>query len=400
MRNLLKAIMNLLVGVILGLIFVEVVLRVNTELLLRGMALPAPIEPPVTRMEYDVRYSDGDSFLWRPDLVRPLKPGEDRLESHAEFQTDEFGFRNDPPLPAKVDVVVLGRSYSLGAQYTDPWPKLLSKQTGLQVLNLSEPGSGLAVKEEYLQRFGMPRRPGWVLLDVDPMQDIIGSGKPETLMLKRIFQPFVQSVWRQFNDSQDVGAGSNPIFPVIVDLPGRKVNLTCCLHYMSFFSLDYAALQASLDWRMFNDRLAQMVEYTHTQAACMAVVYLPEKANIYFPLALYPEQLAPIVRSDFKPFRLTEDGRLMPDDASGELTVDQVRMNIFAGRDLIADFARQHGLLMIDPTEALTQAILNGNDPYMRYDSHFNSLGHEIIAEVIARALQSADCSVQLISAP
>ncbi|HMD88240.1 MAG TPA: hypothetical protein VKF38_03670 [Anaerolineaceae bacterium] len=126
--NLLAALFNLTVGVLLGLLLLEAVLRSNSQLLLRGMALPAPIDPPLSNHVYDVYYSDADEIFWRPDLFRPIPANQNKLEVHVNYQTDEFGFRNAPPIPNKVDAVVLGRSISLGDQQPAPWPELLANQ--------------------------------------------------------------------------------------------------------------------------------------------------------------------------------------------------------------------------------------------------------------------------------
>jgi len=49
-------------GLILGFLLLEVVLRLNTSFLLKGIAPPAAMDAAVLTLDYDVRYSDGDAF--------------------------------------------------------------------------------------------------------------------------------------------------------------------------------------------------------------------------------------------------------------------------------------------------------------------------------------------------
>jgi hypothetical protein len=114
-KLLLKAVLILFSGILLALSGLEIELRLNPALLFRGMGVPVALNPPIMSQVYDVHYSDGDIIYWQANLVRPIPDTEDRLEAHVTFQSDEFGFRNQPPLPEKVDIVVLGRSFTLGA---------------------------------------------------------------------------------------------------------------------------------------------------------------------------------------------------------------------------------------------------------------------------------------------
>src|SRR5262245_50752762 len=124
--KLFQAGLNLALGVSLGLAGLELTFRTNPQLLVRGIAAPAPLDGPLTVRDYEVHYSDADEIFWRPDLIRPIPSGEDGLEAQVHFATDELGFRNAAPLPAQVEAVVLGRSISLGAQTAHPWPERLA----------------------------------------------------------------------------------------------------------------------------------------------------------------------------------------------------------------------------------------------------------------------------------
>src|SRR4051794_25008938 len=144
------AVLNVVIGLGLGLLMLELTLRLNPSLTPKGIGPVAPLDPPLTTTSYDVRYSDGDSLSWSPELVRPISPQQDRTEVHVDFETDEFGFPNHGPIPETVDIVVLGRSYSAGAETTIAWPRRVSQLTGWKVLNLAQIGSGMDVKLNFL----------------------------------------------------------------------------------------------------------------------------------------------------------------------------------------------------------------------------------------------------------
>jgi hypothetical protein len=375
--------LQLTLGLGLGLALLEAILHANPGLLLRGMAVPTPIDPPLTVKVYDIHYSDADEIFWRPDLIKPLPPEADRLEARVTFATDEFGFRNPPPVPPVVEVVVLGRSYSLGAQVTTPWPRLLAQSTHWTVLNLSEPGSGLDVKTDYLHRFGLPHHPRWVIVEVIPAIDIPDSAPAPPLLISYLPAAFIQNFWRAVTHQGVTQPASQPVYPLRVNLPGRQIDFTCCLHYLDFLLLDQATILNSPAWAAYTPPLIQLVDEARAASACVALLYQPMKPDVYFPLVTDPAQLEPTLLG----LEATS-----PSKAEAPVLIRTLQANALVGRDALATFASQHHLIFIDPSERLRQAILQGTDPFMVYDSHLNAVGHQLIAQTAAEALSSGDC--------
>jgi hypothetical protein len=388
-RRLVFALVYLFSGVLLGLLLLEGILRCNPTLLQRGMALPAPVDPPLTVQTYDVHYSDADAFYWRPDLIRPVPASDDRLEARVSYETDEYGFRNPAPVSPRLDAVVLGRSISLAGHLAEPWPALLARRLDWQVFNLSQPGSGIQVKELLLERFGLPRRPHWIIVEVVPSIDILGDHSIPASVGRELFVPVVQQLVRRQMAAAPIHAGQ-AIYPLSIDLPKREVELTCCLHYLDFFSLDQGTLERSLDWANYRRELLDIVGAARASGACVALLNVPTKPDVYFPLVLYPEQLEPSLR-EYIPLK-PNSGGWIEQDPGGEMSVDSVRQNALVGRDLVESFARENDLVWIDPNDAIIQSVLDGQDPFMVYDSHWNQLGHEIVAETVIESLQQATC--------
>ncbi len=374
----------------MGIVLLELILMTNPGLLVRGMALPAPKDLPINHQSYDVHYSDGDVFLWRPDLVRPIDAEDDLLEARVEYVTDEFGFRNQPPVGDVVDFVVLGRSISLGAHIQKPWPALLAEAIDKKVLNLSQSGSGIDRKIHYLDQFGINRNPSWVILEIVPKIDIVNHAKPTLLLSKSAIFPMIQSIWRRYRGSEKSEPNGTEVYPITINLPGRTLDLTCCLHYMEFYTLDEESIEESQDWIDFKEEIYRIIELAKSNSACVALLYVPTKPDIYFPIVAESMQLEPSLR-EVKPYSIDDDGYLVTTDASS-VDIETIQGNAFAGRDLIQSFAHLNRLPFIDPSEKMIQSVLHGDDPFMVYDSHWNALGHEIVAEEVARVLKYEDC--------
>ena len=266
--------------------------------------------------------------MWRPDLVRPIPPGQDLLEAHVTFTTDEFGFRNNPPIPAHVDAVVLGRSISLGAQQSIPWPQLYSAQSGQSVWNLSQPGNGIEVKYDYLRRFALSRNPRWVIIEIQPAIDITTLEPAPDLLISELMVPVLQHFLKPLFPPGG-NQQTQPILPISLDLPGRTLPLTCCLHYLEAQTVDAETIAASAQWSEFRQELDQIVSATAEQGGCVALLYAPSKAEIYFPLANEPAQLNPLI-STLRPLHLDENKRLVS-DPQGKTDAAVLSSNAAAG---------------------------------------------------------------------
>lgn len=387
--NLLLALLKLALGSLLGLLTLEATLRANPTLLLHGIAAPSPLDRPVTIQTYDVRYSDADVFYWHRRYIRPIPAESDRIESHVRFETDELGFPNPAPAPAQANVVILGRSFSLGAQAEYPWPRLLAEQ-GFKVVNLSQSGTNIDVKLDYLRNFGFPRRPQWVVLEVLPSMDVIGYGPETNWLVERVTFAMIRLVARK-----DVGADSaepvtDPIYPLPLDIPGQTFSANFYLGYLAALSVSREQLITSPQWVAYQSGVLALVHEAREQGACVALLYAPTKESIYVPLALKPAQLDRALDGWF-PIALNDIGQLTETPgARGDVHTMQV--NATAGRDLIAQFAHDHDLPFIDPTPQMTQAALSGDKPFMVYDSHWSTTGHHLVARLVGETLRQSAC--------
>jgi|SRR5579859_101181 len=390
LRRLLAAAVQLGLGLAAGLLLLEAVLRVNPHLLLRGMAAAAPIDAPLTASDYAVRFSDADLFFWHASLIHPIAPLQDQVEAQVHFETDEFGFANSAPLPARADIVVLGRSFSQGAQAADPWPRLFSQQSGEAVVNLAQPASGIELKHRYLQQFGFPRQPRWVVLEVLPSMDILGFGPDPAVQITALPFPLAQTLARRVIAAQ-APAAPDYIYPLAVHIGAQSFNLVFFSYYLSALSASRADIEASHQWASYQQAVLDLAADSHAHGSCVALLYAPTKEELFFTLAANPQQLALALSAGWQGWRLASDSNLIQ-DAPTPRDPAQLQAQAGAARGLVADFAASHQLVFIDPTVAMAAAVADGHDPFMTYDSHWSALGHAIVAGQVNQALETHPC--------
>jgi hypothetical protein len=381
---------QLALGALAGVLLLEAVLRANPTLLLRGMTAPAPLDAPLTQRDYAVYETDADLFFWHPGLIRSVPPEADQLEARVRFATDEFGFLNPALATGSAEVVVLGRSFSLGAQAEAPWPRLLAEQTDLTVVNLSQPATSIGLKRDYLARFGLPRRPRWVIVDVLPSMDVAGYDRGLPSLVEELLLVGIQSVGRRAL-ARTANDARSPIYPLPVDTGERSVDLVFFSPYLAALTVDTADLLGSEQWQDYTREVLRLRDVAGAGGACVALLLAPTREEIYIPLAAEPEQLAPALQAGWRAWRLNEAGRLAQDaPPPGDARTLQARASVMPAA--LAAFAAAHQLVWIDPRAAMSAAALRGEDPFMRYDTHWSAIGHAIVARQVASALQSAEC--------
>ena len=388
--KLLKASLQLIIGVIFGLLLFEGILHANPRLLLRGMALPAPVDSPLQEQIYDVKSSDADLFYWYPELIRPVLSEDNKIEARVNYFTDELGFPNQAPMSPTVDVIVLGRSYSMGAQATNPWPRMLADKYDLSVFNLSQTGSGIDTKYEYFSKFGLRRHPKWVIIEILPSMDIIGYVASQKTLVQSLPVPVIQQLIKRIRNTPAQAKNVEPIYPLRIHIPNRSIGLSFFSYYLAALTVDNISLMESNQWRDYKRAITSLIDLAQMNDICVALLYVPTKENIYFHLSENPYELNPVLTgwlawklNDLH--QLERDDKMLPD-------IDLMRKNVFAARDLVADFAKQRSIPLIDPTQVMLEAQNKGDEPFMVYDTHWSSVGHGLVADLVAQTLKNTDC--------
>lgn len=386
LRKLGLAVGYLLLGLGLGVVALEVVLRVNPTLLPKGVSPIAALDPPLVTQTYDVYYSDGDSFLWNPELIRPLTAQDNKVQAHVVFQTDELGFPNRGPLPPTVFAAVVGRSYSIGSQTDVSWVQDIQNQTHWSILNLSEIGSGNDLKLNLLRQYAFARQPRWIIVEVLPLMDVIGYGHAPPFLLPQLPTYIVKGIWSQINKAQPAEPqGADPIYPMRVSVDQQTFPVVFSTHEMDALTVPPEDVLRSRQWALFTADLLAIQAEAKAHSACVAILYAQSKTGAYLPLLADSAPLK-AARTIINPYTLDEDGNLVQRSgpASGPgatIPLAALQRNAEGMRALIADFARAHAIPFIDPTDLMRDSLRAGRDPFMAYDSHLSRLGHELVAE-------------------
>ncbi len=110
-------------------------------------------------------------FRYLPERTTTLERGDFAFT----FTTDDNGFRNPWPWPAKADIVVVGDSMALGYGVADEatWIRRLEQALpGTAIVNLGMIGTGPPQYLEVLRRHGLALDPDLVLFTVFPGNDL------------------------------------------------------------------------------------------------------------------------------------------------------------------------------------------------------------------------------------
>jgi hypothetical protein len=350
------------------------------------MAAPLPVDMPLADREYEIHYADADIFYWEASLVQP--PAENGLEARVRWRTDEFGFPNPAPIPSSVDVVVLGRSYAMGAQAQNPWPDILRSEGGLRVLNLSQTGAGLGQKWDYFTRFGLPRKPRFVVIEILPPMDILQYGGAEPLVVERVAFPLAQSVLRKLLPPAARPESGGYIYPLPLEFDGGSAQAVFYSRYLSALTLSAQDWTGSEDWKNFLADLTGMISTLRRDGIVPILLFVPTKETVYVPRVISASILEPALAVAGS-WKLT-GGRLQW--SAEETDAGMVRADATSAEDLVRDLALRQSLCLVDPSDAFWQSIRSGADPFMRYDTHWSAVGHELVADEILSALDPGNC--------
>ena len=108
-------------------------------------------------------------------------------------------------------------------------------------------------------------------------------------------------------------------------------------------------------------RIVRMGQHLASEGIEFAAVMLPTKESVFFPRVDTPQEHKDLTK----------------------LAVAEARL-----REEVTRFLREEGIFVIDPTQALQQVE---TQPYFTdADGHPNSIGHKVIASVIAAELRTS----------
>ena len=100
------------------------------------------------------------------------------LDFSFEVESDEHGFRNASPWPAKADIVIVGDSmvYGWGVAKEQAWVnRVAGRLPGKRIVNLGMPGTSPQQYLRYFERFGLGLKPKLLVFGIFAGNDFVGD---------------------------------------------------------------------------------------------------------------------------------------------------------------------------------------------------------------------------------
>jgi hypothetical protein len=147
--------------------------------------------------------------------------------------------------------------------------------------------------------------------------------------------------------------------------------------YLQKLATSRQEIERSRRWELVRATLLQMHEICRQQNSRLTIMYIPSKAEVYWPLvarSLGPEELQRAIdfasRYNRMPIRAAE-----------------IEANRLVPNSLLRDFCAQHQISFLDLMPALTEQAAAGRAVYFADDAHWNAAGHEVAARELAKFL-------------
>ena len=341
------------------------------------------------------------------------------------FQTDDEGFRN-AQTRERIDVAALGDSFTdaMTLDARDSWTSVLERRTGLAVQNYGTAGFGPQQELRVLTDYAVRHHPHIVVLayfagndlfDAEAFDEFVRTGVAQYPVpgwqikdvVSRADTWFVTSALRAAGAwaSRYQSAEAKPAESVsrlsagapetrrapraetdtvsfdrgmfTATVGGRTLRWAFMPPYLNTLTFSERDLRARTGWRLTRRAIEQMQRTSRASGAQLVVTFLPFKSQIYLPLL---ERSMPAAALSGALHFSLRDSPAPPD-------VTSMMRNRFAQNVMLREFCAESGISFLDTTDALTARVVAGENVYFPDESHFNEIGHRIVADTLAKFL-------------
>lgn len=330
---------------------------------------------------------DGDTFRHQPGQVRP--PAENRILEDVTRFDDADGFRRPVMRADFYPIIAIGDSFTDGGQV--PWTDVLAESLDSPVRNLGWSGFGPLEYARIMQEYGGENHE-WVIVAYFEGNDLSNietswhnaqeTGGVVQLNLTRVKAAPILDI-RQANEYTDIVLLENDayLYPLTHSNPGGvPFEMAYISDYIWWLNGD---LETYRDSRNIEElRGALQTIKAEAGNACVALVYVPSKEHVHFPLS-DPEGNRRYVM---------ENARELIPGHNGWLSFAPVAPQDYATLEprlenqqtVVREVAEESGLHFIDLLPVMREAVKTGQPAYYTYDSHWNLRGHKLAGETIA----------------
>jgi PAS domain S-box-containing protein len=343
--------------------------------------VPDPVLGFRERPYHEARITNFRGYAYSPEYGIDVPP------QTIHWQTDSLGFRNAAQLSSP-EVVVIGSSFAeYGTDLEDTYPtRLEQKLNGPTVLNLGKAGYGPFQYIKTFEEYSFKKTPRYAVLafnvagDVDTHLAEWVRGKKSYSLAKRsiAFGPFFPRYWIAIEQSLRMLAsstlaivqvrfnqlvGTRSVHPdvAVLKLPGGGVARMVFDDSPVTKSAD--ELLQSPEWRALEKILIDFKNATEKRHIIPLLLYIPGATEIYAEYST--------LESGGNWLRVRDS--YIRTSGSKEEATQRVAAKV--------------GIQLISLAPAFKQAARQGKFLYYPFDTHWNSEGREIAAQVTAAAL-------------
>jgi hypothetical protein len=310
----------------------------------------------------------------RGDLAL-LNDDDDPHARPVTFQTDRDGFRNSQDL-AQADLVTIGDSFTEAGNLpeVETYPVRLGQKLGVSVRNLGRSGYSTPTEFIVLKNYGLACRPKivvWQIAESNDLADIVDYeawvrlGRPNYFDFSARQKPTRSQAWRRrsltyqgFDRLRHHDLNPWPFTGFFPVAPDREE----MIRFLSSPGLGEPALGHPA-WNGFTSPLAEAAALCRSNHIHLLVVHLPDKFRVLGPHT-----------------------RLAPEIAKASQQLAGLPREVSLGVQL-QEFCAAQQIPYLDATEALQQSAATGKLVYQPFDTHLSPLGHEIVADLIAKEI-------------
>ena len=287
------------------------------------------------------------------------------LDFSFEIESDEHGFRNASPWPARADIVIVGDSmvYGWGVAKEQAWVnRVAGRLPGTRIVNLGMPGTSPQQYLRYFERFGLDLKPELVVFGIFPGNDLVGDdifnswlaaespgdfeewrfygGKPPDRLRNVLEHSLVLLMIKTVIDSVGESYGSKTVSMA----GGKKLHLVPAVYKRAIQLND----PSSPAFRSVVQATVETRDLARAHGADFLALMFPTKEAVYLPLhdAEFPSLTLPLEKA------------------------------------LAAE-----GIEVVNLTEAMRRGAAGGDKLFFQIDGHPNIAGNRVIAETLQERL-------------
>lgn len=383
MKKLLKILGIIVINILLIAVLLEILLRVFAPSLpgAVGVAVLWVTTGQPYQEEWTQAWQQNIDHYWtlRPDIDNALQYGSPSVSFNMTtvelWEGAGIGFRTDP-VDYYVDAVVVGDSFGMCfTEREDCWVEQFATQSGLGVVNLSQPVTGSRSHLAILQDFGVP------LLESNPEPLVIwqffGNDFNDDYGLA-VFRDEIDAPEESENQDTDVRQWSALVAVTQTLFTGQFVGVP---DSEALFLKPYRAVYGEDNVLQFGgeyelnaldmSREINQIGYDYSAIAFAEAQNIVDEMNGNLVIVIIPTR-EEVYRDITAP--------IMGEDALASLESARIAM---------LELCDELSLTCFDAYEALSQSANAGDALYFSDDMHLNPYGNQVLAQALADWLEA-----------